>query len=80
MLRGFRNQPAVALDDVALTRRVMAWGTLLMQKLLAYGNTVGLTKIFDDIPPADEAMLALCRRLGFSERRDANAPTVIHAE
>lgn len=55
-------------------------GTLLMQKLLAYGQAVGLTKIAADILAANRVMLAICGKLGFLERPDPNAPSVIHVE
>ncbi len=40
-------------------------GTLLMQKIIAYGRSRGLGEIFGDVLAENEPMLDLCRRLGF---------------
>lgn len=41
-------------------------GTLLMQKIIAYGKARGLGEIFGDVLAENETMLDLCRRLGFT--------------
>jgi acetyltransferase len=40
-------------------------GTLLIQKIIAYARNRGLGEIFGDVLAENEAMLDLCRRLGF---------------
>jgi acetyltransferase len=52
----------VVRDDMA----GQGLGTLLMQKIIAYGKSRGLGEIFGDVLAENETMLDLCRRLGFS--------------
>ena len=50
-------------DDLHLAHGL---GTLLMQKIIAYGRNRGLGEIFGDVLAENETMLDLCRRLGFA--------------
>jgi acetyltransferase len=52
----------VVRDDMA----GQGLGTLLMQKIIAYGKARGLAEIFGDVLAENETMLDLCRRLGFT--------------
>jgi acetyltransferase len=52
----------VVRDDMA----GQGLGTLLMQKIVAYGRGRGIREIFGDVLAENETMLDLCRRLGFA--------------
>jgi len=63
----------VVRDDIA----GRGLGTLLMSRITAYATACGIREIFGNVLPENEAMLALCRRLGFTLHHDIDAPDMI---
>jgi acetyltransferase len=45
------------------------FGTLLMERLLAYARRRGIGEVFGWVLPENERMLEICRRLGFTVKR-----------
>nr|WP_298690053.1 bifunctional acetate--CoA ligase family protein/GNAT family N-acetyltransferase [uncultured Dongia sp.] len=52
-------------------------GSRLMERIIAYARTVGLTSISGSVLAHNGVMLAICRKLGFTEERDAEMPGVV---
>ena len=63
----------VVRDDIA----GRGLGTLLMSRITAYATSCGIREIFGNVLPENEAMLSVCRRLGFALHHDADAPNLI---
>jgi acetyltransferase len=55
-------------------------GTVLMTELIAHAKRRGLRQLFGFVLRANDAMLALCRDLGFRARADAESDDVIRVE
>jgi acetyltransferase len=69
-----RAEFAIVVRDDIVGRGV---GTLLMAKIIAYATSCGIREIFGDVLPENEAMLSICRRLGFTLRHDRATPSII---
>lgn len=55
-------------------------GTRLMQHLIAYAAKAGIIEIYGEVLAENRAMLAVCRKLGFTIRRHEEEAGVMHVE
>lgn len=52
-------------------------GSLLMRRIIEYGRRIGVGEIIGEVRRDNQAMRALCEKLGFVEQPAANEPRVI---
>jgi acetyltransferase len=53
-------------------------GSYLMKKIIAYARQQGIGEIYGEVLAENSAMLGICRKLGFSLKRDPEEPGVVH--
>lgn len=75
------RDPAGEAGEYALTVRTdlggRGYGRFLMERLINYARRIGLKEVFGLVLSENEAMLALCRKLGFRLRPVVDDPSVI---
>ncbi len=63
----------IVRDDMA----GRGFGSLMMERIVAYGRSIGLTRITGTVKLQNASMLAICQRLGFTRRADPDMPGLI---
>ncbi|MDX1444068.1 MAG: bifunctional acetate--CoA ligase family protein/GNAT family N-acetyltransferase [Gammaproteobacteria bacterium] len=53
-------------------------GSFLMKKIIAYAREQGIGEIYGEVLEDNSAMLAICRKLGFTIKRHFDEPGVMH--
>jgi acetyltransferase len=53
-------------------------GTLLMNRIIAYGTSIGLKRITGTVLAENRTMLSICRQLGFLLETDRDMPSHVH--
>lgn len=53
-------------------------GSYLMKKIIAYARQQGIGEIYGEVLAENSVMLGICRKLGFSLKRDPEEPGVVH--
>jgi acetyltransferase len=75
------RDPAGVAAEYALTVRTdlggRGYGRFLMERLIVYARRLGLKEVFGLVLSENEAMLALCRKLGFRRHPVVDDPSVV---
>jgi len=64
------------LVDHALSERGL--GSMLMQRIIDYARSRGIREIYGEVLQENDSMLKLCRALGFTVKRSADDPGILH--
>lgn len=71
---GERGEFAIVVED-ALTNQGLGW--MLMQRILDYAASQGMDEVYGFVLAENEAMLDLCRNLGFRIRSISDTPGIV---
>jgi acetyltransferase len=63
----------IVRDDMA----GRGFGSVMMERIVAYGRSIGLARITGTVKLQNASMLAICQRLGFTRRADPDMPGLI---
>jgi acetyltransferase len=64
----------IVRDDMA----GRGFGSLMMERIIAYGRSINLQRITGLVRMENASMLAICQRLGFTRRIDPDMPGLFH--
>ncbi|MBI2254667.1 MAG: bifunctional acetate--CoA ligase family protein/GNAT family N-acetyltransferase [Proteobacteria bacterium] len=64
----------IVRDDMA----GRGFGSLMMERIIAYGRSINLSRITGLVRMENASMLAICQRLGFTRRVDPDMPGLFH--
>ncbi|MDY0870974.1 bifunctional acetate--CoA ligase family protein/GNAT family N-acetyltransferase [Dongia rigui] len=64
----------IVRDDMA----GRGFGSLMMERIIAYGRSINLARITGLVRMENASMLAICQRLGFTRRIDPDMPGLFH--
>ena len=71
---GERGEFAIVVED-SLTNQGLGW--MLMQRILDYAASQGMDEVYGFVLTENQAMLDLCRNLGFRVRSISDSPGIV---